>query len=166
MDYFPSNRYLKDNNWVSNMTFRWQNESHSATKKNATAVLRNPEGKLQWEKLKISFYKNMRILMCKISQFGGSLTENLQKWLNTFFGKTAPSPHPLTFFPCLQVSSCIISLLLIKSRLWILSCRSSDEGNKLNTKNTQKKQKNKKQEESTHQITSAVNYRKTSAAQD
>jgi hypothetical protein len=57
MDYFPSNKYLKCNNWVSSLTFSLQNESYSATEKNATAVVAYPAEKLKWEKLKISFYK-------------------------------------------------------------------------------------------------------------
>lgn len=80
MDYFPSNKDLKDNNWVPSLTFRLQNESYSVTKKNATAVPIYPAEKLKWEKLKISLYKKYEnSYVQKISWFGGSVTEYLLK---------------------------------------------------------------------------------------
>lgn len=138
MDNFPSNKYLKDNNWVSSLTFRLQNESHSVTKKNATAVPIYSAEKLKWEKLKISSYK----------KYENSYVQNLMIWrpLNRILAKIIPcvserippSSISLTFLFA-GMSLYYKLVFLIKSRLWILAFSRTDKGNKLNIKITRRK---------------------------
>lgn len=84
-----------------------QNESYSATKKNATAVLMYPAEQLKWEKLKISFFKMYENSYVLNLMFAGTSTEHL---LNVFHKEFAPFLVSLTLIIICRYGCIIVSV--------------------------------------------------------
>lgn len=122
------------------LNFRLQNESYSATKKNATAVPISPAEKLKWEKLKISFFNKYENSYVQNLMIWLSLSRTLAKSSPCGWQRTPPNPQFLWhWFLFAGMALYYKAPFLIKSRLWIWACHWSDKGNKLNIKITRRK---------------------------